>query len=471
LADGSRVIAIIPPFALDGACLSICRSRIVDDLIENNATDEIEREVHGLSVAILAQDHERVDILQKAIVRTNVARVVFSHLGFPEGTGDRIIREILNRRSDIVIIDLDLKNLQRAIHAIELLRAKAADVSVFAYGEMEHPMNIVATMRAGASEYIDRDGGAEAVAEAFTRFTEARTRTRGSTGKARVFTFVNAKGGAGATTLAVNTALALQRNHGQTVLVDFAPIGHAALRLNVRPSFGVMDALRNLDRLDASLLEGLMTPMKDGLHLLAGPQQPDPATPTAGELARLFDLLKNHYRYVVVDCSGRMDETTHMLSELSNAVLVVAQQDVVSLWSAARIREFLKPYDNRGQIGIVLNRYKEIPGLTEKDVGSATSCEVLLKIPNEPALSEGTEIDVETSQELSDCFRSLAKRLAEGDDFDSAQESSPGGWTPPGGSSGGSAPPAVPILVPRGGGPRTLPPGKADKIQKIQKRA
>ena len=40
------------------------------------------------------------------------------------------------------------------------------------------------------------------------------------------------------------------------------------------------------------------------------------------------------------------------------------------------------------------------------------------------------------------------------------------GWTPAAGSSIGSAPPTVPVLVPRRGGPRTLPPGKADKIQK-----
>jgi len=77
--------------------------------------------------------------------------------------------------------------------------------------------------------------------------------------------------------------------------------------------------------MDASLLEGLMTSTKDGLHLLAAPQQPYAAAPAAAELARLFDLLVSHYRYVIVDCSGRMDQTTRLLSDLSNAVLMVAQ--------------------------------------------------------------------------------------------------------------------------------------------------
>ena len=114
-------------------------------------------------------------------------------------------------------------------------------------------------------------------------------------------------------------------------LLDFAPIGHAALHLNLRPQFGVLDALQNLHRMDVSLLDGMMTTAKEGLHLLAGPEQPYPTEPTPGELARLFDLVVNHYRFVVVDASSRLDPTTRLLSELSNAVLLVAQMDVVSL--------------------------------------------------------------------------------------------------------------------------------------------
>ena len=114
-----------------------------------------------------------------------------------------------------------------------------------------------------------------------TRFTATRGKARTSTGRARVFTVTNAKGGAGATSVAVNTAVALQEAHGGVLLVDFAALGHTALHLNVRPSFGIVDALQNLHRLDTSLLEGLMTPCKGGLQLLAGPQVPAMVTPGA----------------------------------------------------------------------------------------------------------------------------------------------------------------------------------------------
>ena len=46
---------------------------------------------------------------------------------------------------------------------------------------------------------------------------------------AKYFSIVNAKGGNGATTVAVNLALALQSAYGQTALVDLAPLGHASL--------------------------------------------------------------------------------------------------------------------------------------------------------------------------------------------------------------------------------------------------
>src|SRR5207248_11729481 len=97
---------------------------------------------------------------------------------------------------------------------------------------------------------------------------------------------------------------------------------------------------------------------------------------------RLFDLLVSHFRYVVVDCSGRLDQTARLLCDLSNAVLLVAQADVVSLWSVSRIRAFLEEGATRDRVRIVLNRYKKIPGFTDEAVEIATNCKLLWKIHN-----------------------------------------------------------------------------------------
>jgi pilus assembly protein CpaE len=376
------------------------------------------RAMHGIAVALLTEDREHLPQLQSRVEGTRLGRVVLSHVGFPTGPTDPILRQIQDLRAEIVLVDISGENPQPAIKAIELIQANTLQLAIFANGSMRQPTTIVASMRAGAGEYLDDSAGSEALLEALTRFSSNRTRTRGGAGKARIFTFLSAKGGAGATTAAVNTAIALQQAYGNVVLVDFAPVGHAQLHLNLRPSFGVPDALENLHRLDASLLEGLMTTSKDGLQLLAGPQQPYPTAPTPAELARLFDLLVNHYRYVVVDGSSRLDSTTRLLSDLSNAVLMVAQTDVVSLWSASRIHAFLEEGAGRNRLRMVLNRYKKIPGFTDEDVENSTHCKVLWKIPNayqaiSPAIDHGTPVVLQEGQEVSRSFRALAAALAE----------------------------------------------------------
>jgi pilus assembly protein CpaE len=376
------------------------------------------RTMHGIGVALLSENRDQLAELQRRVEETRLGKPVFNNIGFPSGPADPILRRIQDVRAEVVVVDISAENPQAAIRAIELIQANTLQLGIFANGSMQQAATIVAAMRAGAGEYLDDNAGTEPLLEALTRFSSNRTRSRGGAGKGRIFTFLSAKGGAGATTAAVNTAVALQQAYGNVVLVDFAPVGHAQLHLNVRPSFGVPDALQNLHRLDASLLDGLMTTFKDGLHLLAGPQQPYPAVPTPAELARLFDLLVNHYRYVVIDTSSRLDSTTRLLSDLSNAVLMVTQTDVVSLWSASRIHAFLEEGADRNRVRILLNRYKKIPGFTDDDVEASTRCKVLWKIPNayqavSPAIDHGTPAVLQENQEISRSFRALAEALAD----------------------------------------------------------
>src|SRR6266705_1703924 len=283
--------------------------------------------MHGIAVTLLTEDKERVSVLQHRLETTNIGRNVFTHVVFPASATDPIVRQIQDVRAEVVLVDIDSHNVQRAINAIELIHSTTSDIAIFAIGPMNDPSTIVSAMRAGAREYLEMH--------------------------------------AGSTTVAVNTAIALQESQGGVLLVDFAPLGHAALHLNVRPTFGIVDALQNLHRMDSSLLEGLMTHCKGGLQLLAGPQQPHSLVPTVAEMARLFDLLVAHFRYVIVDCSGRLYQTSRMLCDLSNAVLLVAQTDVVSLWSASKIRGFLEEGSGRDRVRLVLNRYKKIPGFSD----------------------------------------------------------------------------------------------------------
>lgn len=374
--------------------------------------------MHGIAVTLLTEDKERLVLLQQRLESTEIGRNVFGHVGFPATATDPILRQIQDVRAEIALVDIDPQNVQRAIHAIELIQQNTNEIAIFAIGPMNHPETIVSAMRAGAGEYLESGASTQSMMEAFTRFSASRGKARTTSGRARVFAVANAKGGSGATTLAVNTAIALQELRSEVLLVDFANLGHAALHLNVRPTFGIADALQNLHRMDSSLLQGLMTACKNGLQLLAGPQQPQVVTPTMAELARLFDLLVSQYRYVVVDCSNRVDDTARALCDLSNAVLLVAQADVVSLWSAGRMRSFLDEGTGRDRVRLVLNRYKKIPGFSDEDVEAATNCKILWKIPNNhqaiaPAIDKGAPVAFHESVDVGRSFRGLAALLAE----------------------------------------------------------
>jgi pilus assembly protein CpaE len=292
---------------------------------------------------------------------------------------------------------------------------------VFAIGNLSQPQVIVSAMRSGAREFIERPTTTTDLLEAFVRLTAAQRRVRQEGPRGKVFSVLNAKGGSGATTVAVNLALALQSAHGQTALIDLAPLGHAALHLNLKPVFSVADATRNLHRMDASLLESFMMRHNSGLQLLAGTNVPAAVDPSTAEFVRLFDMLVTHYRYVVVDASTRFDAASRLIANLSECVLLVACTDVASLWSAARVQQYLGETGTRERVRLVLNRFRKVPGFSEADAEAAAGARLLWRIPNQyfavsTAIDRGTPLMEQSHTEIARCFAGLAQELTRNDE-------------------------------------------------------
>jgi pilus assembly protein CpaE len=372
-----------------------------------------------LSVVIVATDSEQRAVLQVLVDGTSVAHAVDSCATFPVSAADPVVRRIQSANPDIVVVDLPADNPAVALRSIELLHQELPDLALFAIGTMSQPQVIVSAMRAGAREFIERPTTTTDLLEAFVRLTSVR-KGRREESRGKMFTVVNAKGGCGATTVAVNLALALQAAHGYAALVDIAPLGHAALHMNLKPMFTVADAIRNLHRLDSSLLESFMTRQGGGLQLLAGPSAPLPAEPSTAEFAKLFDMLVSHFRYVVVDASSRIDSTTRLVSNLSQSVLMVAHADVACLWSAARVQQYLSESGGREKVNLVLNRFRKIPGFSEADAEAAAGAKLLWKIPNQyfavsTAIDRGVPLLQQNHTEIARSFTGLAVRLTEND--------------------------------------------------------
>lgn len=374
-----------------------------------------------LSVVIVASDNEQRAVLQVLVDGTSVARTVHTSASFPVAGTDPILRRVQAAHPDVLLVDIPLDNSAVALRAIELLHQETPDSAVFAIGSMQQPQVIVSAMRAGAREFIERPTTTTDLLEAFVRLTTAQRKGRRESSRGKVFTVVNSKGGSGATTVAVNLALALQSAHGGTALIDLAPLGHASLHLNLKPLFTVADAIRNLHRLDSSLLESFMTRHADGLQLLAGANVPAAVEPSTAEFARLFDMLVNHYRYVVVDASSRLDGATRLVSNLSEMVMLVAHADVASLWSAGRVLQYLGESGGRERIRLVLNRFRKVPGFAESDAESATGAKILWKIPNQyiavsAAIDRGIPLMNQNHTEIARSFAGLAGLLTQDDD-------------------------------------------------------
>src|SRR5262249_49621886 len=174
-----------------------------------------------LSVVIVATDNEQRALLQVLVDGTSVARTVHTSASFPMAGADPVTRRVRAANPDVILVDIPSDNTQLALRAIELLHQEMPEGAIFAIGQLNQPQVIVNAMRAGAREFIERPTNTTDLLEAFVRLTTAQHRSRSEGLRGKVFSVVNAKGGNGATTVAVNLALALQ-SYGQTALVDLA---------------------------------------------------------------------------------------------------------------------------------------------------------------------------------------------------------------------------------------------------------
>jgi Flp pilus assembly CpaE family ATPase len=99
----------------------------------------------------------------------------------------------------------------------------------------------------------------------------------------------------------------------------------------------------------------------------------------------------------------------------------VAHADVASLWSAARIVQFLGETSGRERVKLVLNRFRKIPGFHESDAETASGATLLWRIPNQyfavsSAIDRGVPVMGQNHTEIARAFTGLADLLTRNDD-------------------------------------------------------
>ena len=226
--------------------------------------------------------------------------------------------------------------------------------------------------------------------------------------EAQIFTFLPAVGGAGVTTLAVQTAMLLlnsgARGKTSTCLVDLDfQHGSCSDYLDIEPRLNLNEIEPRPERLDRQLLEVMLSQHPSGLAVIAAPNRPaemrsfDPDVVT-----RLLDLVSSHFDYVVFDMPRTWFSWTDSVLLGSNRLFIVSETTVPGLRHAKQLVEAIRERLGDGpHPQVIINRFVQkmfSPGLRRSDIEQAIGDAFLACVPNDyglvrEAIDRGVPLD------------------------------------------------------------------------------
>lgn len=238
-------------------------------------------------------------------------------------------------------------------------------------------------IRRGVSDYLIAPLG---VLDVLRTLSELYA-TPGAQTLGRTIAVVGAKGGVGSSTVAHNLAWAIGRNLGaSTVIADLdIAFGTAGLDFNQDPPQGVAEAVFAPERLDANMLDRLLSRCSENLALLAAPAVLD-RTVDLGEdaLDLLLDLLRASVPCIVLDVPHLWTGWAKRTLIGADEVVIVAAPELASLRNAKNMMDLLRaarPNDSvprliLNQVGIAKR-----PEIDAAEFAKALGVEVLNAIP------------------------------------------------------------------------------------------
>jgi pilus assembly protein CpaE len=214
-----------------------------------------------------------------------------------------------------------------------------------------------------------------------------------SNAEAEIFTFLPASGGVGVTTLAIQAALLLlrsePRNASSTCLVDLDfQQGSCADYLDLEPRLDLDEIEPRPERLDAQLLEVMLSHHASGLAVVCAPNRPaemrsfDPTVVT-----RLLDLVSVRFKYVVLDTPRTWFPWTDSVLVGSNKAYIVTEATVPGLRHAnALIGAVNQRLGDTARPKVIVNRFEQrmlAPGLRRSDIDQALGAALAGTVPND----------------------------------------------------------------------------------------
>lgn len=299
------------------------------------------------------------------------------------------IRALKNEASPRVLL-VDLSGIEDdPIKALDELAAVCSpDIKVIVLGDRaDIEFYRLVTRRLGVDEYLrkplTRDAVSSLIGPYIAGAEPEQERNRGG----RVVAVCGARGGVGATTIAVNLALQIsEQTRSHVALLDLhLHGGHAAMMLGVQPNSGLRAALEEPDHVDGLLLDRVAIALGDRMRLIAAdePLESDPQ-PTPAGVSRVIKLLRQRFNVIVVDMPMPPTAAQREAMMLARQALVVMTPDVASLRDAQQTKRMVNTLIGAGRVMTVLNRSNMPGALKSNMVQQALGAKPEVSIPDMP---------------------------------------------------------------------------------------
>lgn len=376
-----------------------------------------------ITLLVASSDEHFRELVRDNLLNVQNAKVIAE---YPEVSANLYIRVLqdLERNPDAaLVIDLG-SDAEAGLKILERVKQAAPDLYIIASNYTGDGDSVLAAVRSGANDYLVQPLKRIEFRDAIHRLERAPRRSAsGSSKLGRIYTFLGAKGGVGATTLAVNFAGVLAQRKQRTVLLDLDwTANDCAMHIGASPQYTLNEVGENLSRMDQSLFEGFVTRDPLGFFLVGPPDALEHRAYFTETMLREFaTFLVEKYDSVVIDAGRSLsDEVTMGALQSSSTVFLVINQELTSIRNAQRyLSALVRLGFSQDQLRIVINEYQKRTNpnfATLEQVQQTLNQPVFFGIPPSPAviasINKGRPFvaDRESAPDLDRAFRSFVDK-------------------------------------------------------------
>ncbi|MDQ0044897.1 AAA family ATPase [Variovorax boronicumulans] len=283
-----------------------------------------------------------------------------------------------------VFIDFSIDQSEVAGPLHQRLKRDWPTLPVLATGVSAEPAAMLAALRAGVDDFIDISAApADAVSTLRTLIERRSSQQVGTRG--RTLALLGARAGLGVTTLASSLALTLNdllaqatargpartARHGVALLDLGLPARDGLLYLDTQSGFSFVDGVRNLRRLDQTLLHTALAHHSSGVAVLPLPASLSQVREIShADSVALIKRLTDFFDFQIADLGGfsTIDFVAQTVRE-AQRTWVVCDQSIGAIVSTANLLKDLRTREvDMTHLSLVVNKFDGHVDLTAKDI-------------------------------------------------------------------------------------------------------